>query len=176
MTALRSIVFLLILTCVLTNANVIDKSKVLIDEAVSYLSDAFSSSSPIIQAETITDCGRTSDILQIHYIELHPDPPQKGKELTIDAAGFLSETVDKGSYVDVVVKLGLIRLLQKRYDLCDEVTQVGKECPLDGYQTLHHTLDLPKEIPPGRYSVDVNAFTPDHRKIGCLKVMVTFRP
>uniref|UniRef100_A0A1D1ZGK6 Phosphatidylglycerol/phosphatidylinositol transfer protein n=1 Tax=Anthurium amnicola TaxID=1678845 RepID=A0A1D1ZGK6_9ARAE len=175
MTVLRSIVFFLILSCALTNANVIDKSKVFINEAVSYLGEALSPP-PVIQTETITDCGRSSDILQIHYIEIRPDPPQKGQELTIDAAGFLTEVVDQGSYVDVVVKLGLIRLLQRRYDLCDEVTKVDKQCPLEGYQTLHHSLELPKEIPPGRYIVDVNAFTPDHRKIGCLKVIVTFRP
>jgi hypothetical protein len=99
--------------------------------------------------ETISDCSNGNDILQIKYIHLSPDPPLKGKQLKIDAAGYLREQVGQGSYIDVTVKLGLIKLLQKRFDLCEESQKVNKPCPLEaGDQQLSTTVDLPKEIPP----------------------------
>lgn len=99
--------------------------------------------------ETISDCSNSNDILQIRYIHLSPDPPLKGKQLRIDAAGYLKEEVGEGSYIDVTVKLGLIKLLQKRFDLCEESQKVDKPCPLkQGDHQLQTTVDLPKEIPP----------------------------
>lgn len=99
--------------------------------------------------ETISDCSNGNDILRIDYIHLSPDPPLKGRQLKIDAAGYLKEEVGQGSYIDVTVKLGLIKLLQKRFDLCEESQKVNKPCPLEqGDQQLSTTIDLPKEIPP----------------------------
>ncbi|GBC09758.1 hypothetical protein RclHR1_00910008 [Rhizophagus clarus] len=127
--------------------------------------------------ETISDCSNSNDILQIKYIRLNPDPPLKGKQLKIDAAGYLKEQVGEGSYIDVTVKLGLIKLLQKRFDLCEESQKVNKPCPLEqGDQQLLTTIDLPKEIPPGKYIVDALVYTPDNRRIACLKAVAIFRP
>ncbi|RIA87140.1 ML domain-containing protein [Glomus cerebriforme] len=127
--------------------------------------------------ETISDCSNENDILQIIYINLSPDPPLKGKQLKINALGWLKEEIEEGSYVDVVVKLGLIKLLQKRFDLCEESRKVDKPCPIDkGRQELNTVIDLPKEIPPGKYVVDAKVYTPDSRRIACLKAVVIFRP
>ncbi|CAG8470906.1 10368_t:CDS:2 [Diversispora eburnea] len=127
--------------------------------------------------ETISNCGKEDYILDIKYIHITPDPPLKGKEVDIDAAGYLKETVDKGSYIDIVVKYGLVKLLHKRLDLCEEIQKVGKQCPLEqGDQVLQHTVELPKEIPPGKYIVDANVYTPDDRPIACLKATVVFKP
>jgi len=127
--------------------------------------------------ETISDCSNGNDLLEIMYINLSPDPPLKGKQLTIEALGWLKEEVGYGSYVDVTVKLGLIKLLQKRFDLCEESQKVNKQCPLErGRQELSTTVNLPKEIPPGKYVVDALVYTPDNRRIACLKAVVIFRP
>ncbi|CAG8445430.1 6585_t:CDS:2 [Scutellospora calospora] len=127
--------------------------------------------------DSIQDCGKPEDILHITYLDIAPDPPQRGQELSIDAAGYLTETVVEGSYIELTVKMGLIRLLQKKLDLCEQVEKVNKECPLEkGEQTLQHTVELPKEIPPGKYTVDVHVYTPDRRPIACLKATAFFRP
>jgi hypothetical protein len=127
--------------------------------------------------ETITDCSGVNDILQIIYINISPDPPRKGQKLSIDAAGFLEEEVTQGSYIDVTVKLGLIKLLRKRFDLCEQAESVDKPCPLEkGRQELRVDIDLPKEIPPGKYIVDALAYTADNRRITCLKAVAIFRP
>jgi len=68
----------------------------------------------------------------------------------------------------VTVKLGLIKLLQKRFDLCEEayvvlsflpygqLTSLRRnanatvQCPVEpGSYHVTHTVALPKEIPPG---------------------------
>src|SRR5581483_1893453 len=81
--------------------------------------------------QTISDCSNENDILQIMYINITPDPPLKGKQLNINALGWLREKVGEGSYIDVTVKLGLIKLLQKKFDLCEESQKVNKPCPLE---------------------------------------------
>ncbi|CAG8502452.1 9375_t:CDS:2, partial [Cetraspora pellucida] len=132
---------------------------------------------PKSTAETIKNCGTTDDILTITRLEITPDPPVKGHELNISAAGYLSETVVQGSYINLTVKFGLIKLLKKTLDLCEQVEKVNKKCPLEkGEQTLEHTVELPKEIPPGKYFVDVQVFTPEHRRIACLQATAFFRP
>ncbi|CAG8786050.1 36874_t:CDS:2, partial [Racocetra persica] len=132
---------------------------------------------PKTTTETIHDCGNADDILQLEYLKITPDPPEKGHELHISAVGYLSERVMEGSYINLIVKFGMIKLLQKRLDLCEQVEKVDKTCPLEeGKQTLEHTVELPKEIPPGKYFVDVQVYTPDNRRIACLKATAAFRP
>ncbi|RUP49163.1 ML domain-containing protein [Jimgerdemannia flammicorona] len=129
---------------------------------------------------TINTCGDEKDILIVKHINIDPDPPLKGKPLTIDAAGFLKERVVQGSMVDVIVKYSAIKLLQKSFDLCEQAKQVNKTCPIEeGEFTLVHTVDLPKDIPPGKYTVLAKARTGvegDDRQITCITGVVIFRP
>ena len=54
-----------------------------------------------------------------------------------------------GAYINLSVKLGLITLLRRREDLCEQMKQVDKECPLQvGELTLGREVELPKVIPP----------------------------
>lgn len=46
-------------------------------------------------------------------------------------------------------RLGLIKLLTKELDFCEESAKIDKPCPLKaGHQFLNHEVELPKEIPP----------------------------
>ena len=59
------------------------------------------------------------------------------------------ETVEKGAYVNLVVKWGLITLIQQTADLCEQIENVDLECPLEkGKMVLEKKVDLPKQIPP----------------------------
>jgi ML domain len=85
---------------------------------------------------------------------LNPDPPVKGETLSVDFKGYLKETVEEGAYVDVLVKYGVVKILQKRFDLCEQAGQVNKSCPVEkGDFTIDKDVELPKEIPP----VSINA-------------------
>lgn len=116
-----------------------------------------------------------------------------GNTLTIEAFGTLSQKLEKGAYVRLQVKYGLIRLINMQQDLCDQVSNVDLECPVDkGKITIVKDVDLPKEIPPastrlslffslftnslhqGTYTVFADAYTKDKEHIICLEATVMF--
>ena len=51
---------------------------------------------------------------------MKPDPPVPGKNLTVTVDADVLETIEDGATADVTVKLGLIKLLQKTFDMCEE--------------------------------------------------------
>lgn len=72
-----------------------------------------------------------------------------GTTLTIKASGTLSETVDKGATVNLVVKWGVITLISQTVDLCEQIKNVDLECPLEkGHMALTKEVKLPAHIPP----------------------------
>lgn len=98
-----------------------------------------------------------------------------GQTLTIKATGTFHETVDVGAKVLLQVKYGLIRLINQEADLCDQITNVDLECPLEkGKMVITKEVDLPKEIPKGRYSVLADVYTAEKEKITCLTANVQF--
>jgi hypothetical protein len=69
--------------------------------------------------------------------------------LTIEASGELLEDIEKGAYVILQVKYGLIRLVNTQADLCEQVSNVDLECPIKkGKTTITKDVELPNEIPP----------------------------
>ncbi|KAG0284655.1 Phosphatidylglycerol/phosphatidylinositol transfer protein [Linnemannia gamsii] len=126
---------------------------------------------------TITTCpgGDDTDLLTIDYVNINPNPPLKGEILTIDAKGTLADDVVEGAKIFLVVKLGLIKLLTKELDFCEESAKIDKPCPLKaGDQYLYHEVELPKEIPPGKYIVNVKVKNPDEKQVTCLVATAFF--
>lgn len=114
-------------------------------------------------------------LVEIYKVNLDPNPPLKGQNLTIFAEGIVKETILEGAYVDVDVRYGYIRLLSQTFDLCEQTANVDLECPIkEGKITLETTLELPKEIPPGKYTVVARAYTVDDQPITCLSTTVEF--
>ncbi|KAI0815123.1 ML domain-containing protein [Irpex lacteus] len=123
-------------------------------------------------------CGEASDPIHIKSIEISPDPPVPGKNLTVKVVGEALEVVEDGAYADVVVKVGVIKLLQKEFDLCEEArnADVDLTCPIEkGLYTVTHTVELPKEIPPAPFKVSVNGFTVEDDPLVCLNLQIDFR-
>lgn len=123
----------------------------------------------------IIDCGNTDDILQIQEYNIEPNPPIPGKNLTITGKGTLSEDIIDGSFADVSVKIGFVKLLTKRFDTCEQAKEIDKECPIkQGIVTLEKTVELPSEIPPAKITADIRVAMPDNRQIACIKAIVDF--
>lgn len=99
-----------------------------------------------------------------------------GKTLTITAKGTLNTTVKDGAYINLQVKYGLITIIKQTADLCDTVKKADLKCPIDDGETkITKEVDLPKQIPPGKYSVIADAYTKDDEKITCLTATVEFK-
>ncbi|KAN0064023.1 hypothetical protein ACQY0O_003629 [Thecaphora frezii] len=132
-------------------------------------------SSSFSDAWSWTDCG--SDGVIIKDIQVSPDPPRPGQNLTIHAKGSTSIDIRDGSRADVVVKLGLIKLLSREFDICEEARANNAElqCPLTpGDYELSHTVFLPREIPPAKFRVDIQAYNQDDEDLMCLKLTMDF--
>jgi hypothetical protein len=122
-------------------------------------------------------CGSDTDVVEIKSIEVSPDPPQPGQDLTVNVVAYAHEVVKEGAYVDITVKLGLIKLLQKRFDVCEEArnSDVDIECPIEeGPYNVTQTVALPKEIPPAKFVVEVKGYTVDDEDLVCVNLKVDF--
>jgi len=91
----------------------------------------------------------SEDLVDIKYINLTPNPPQAGKNLTIEAMGILKKDIEEGSYADFEVKYGFIKLLTGTADLCEKAAEVDLECPVKkGEVKIKKIVELPSQIPP----------------------------
>lgn len=125
--------------------------------------------------DTVSVCSQPEDILTIHYIKLTPDPPQKGQELRVQGSGYFKETVTEGSYVDVLVKYGIMTLYSKRIDLCEQAHEIDESCPIEkGNHTIDRLVQLPGKIFPGSYNLYVNAYNVENQQIACLSGHASF--
>ncbi|RDL33663.1 putative Phosphatidylglycerol transfer protein [Venustampulla echinocandica] len=124
---------------------------------------------------TYCNAAHDADLLILDYVNLDPNPPLAGTVLTIEAVGTLLETVGEGAYVNLQVKYGLIKLLTTRADLCEQVSNVDLNCPVEkGKISLIKDVELPQQIPPGTYTVLADAYTVDDKHIVCFEATVKF--
>jgi len=134
--------------------------------------DAF----PVPGNNPLTFCADpVNDILTIERVDLDPNPPLPGQNLTITASGAFSQKIDEGAKVLLQVKYGLIRLINQEADLCEQIGNVDLHCPLEkGKTSLMKEVALPAEIPPGKYTVLADVYTKDKKRITCLESTVVF--
>ncbi|KAK9370986.1 ML domain-containing protein [Lipomyces kononenkoae] len=117
----------------------------------------------------------TSQILDIKYLKIDPNPPLKGAELYIEGEGYLAEQINDGSFVELEVRYGFIRLVKETIDLCEQLANADRPCPLEkGTIKFSKTVELPNEIPPGKYNVIARAYKEDYQMIACLTASVEF--
>jgi len=117
----------------------------------------------------------SDDIIQIESVDLLPNPPQAGKTLDITAVGTVREPIEEGAYVVLQVKYGVIRLISTKADLCEQIKNVDLECPIDqGRLSITKSVELPREIPPGKYPVLADVYSIDDKPITCLVATVVF--
>lgn len=128
--------------------------------------------SPIIQCDIATP-----QILDLQRVVIDPNPPAKGQNLTFVATGHLSQDILEGAYADIDVKYGYIRLIHQTFDLCEQITNVDLECPVKkGEQVISKEVEIPAEVPPGKYLINVRAYTKEDVLITCLSATVEFLP
>ena len=91
----------------------------------------------------------SDDLVEIKYIDLSPNPPLAGQNLTIDAMGYLKTTIEEGAYANFEVKYGFIKLLTGTADLCEQAAEVDLTCPIEkGEVSVQKLVQLPSQIPP----------------------------
>lgn len=110
--------------------------------------------------------------------------------LTIEAKGNFTKKVEDGAYINLSIKYGLIRIINRRADLCEQMSNIDEKCPLEGAKVVTKDVELPKEIPQvctityflralltviqGKYTVLADVYTKDNKKVTCLQAEVQF--
>ncbi|KAH9471585.1 hypothetical protein Pst134EA_005477 [Puccinia striiformis f. sp. tritici] len=110
-------------------------------------------------------------------VEIDPNPPKVGQNLTVRATGTIRRLIEDGAYAVVTVNVGLVRLLQKTFDVCEELRKadVSLQCPMEpGDFDIAYEITLPKEIPPVTYRIDALAYTTDDDDMACANLSVDF--
>ncbi|EJU03762.1 hypothetical protein DACRYDRAFT_21221 [Dacryopinax primogenitus] len=126
---------------------------------------------------TWSDCGDPSFAIEVQSIEVTPDPPVPGKNMTVDVVGTARSSIEDGSFAEVTVKLGMIQLLKKQFDVCMEAQKanVTVQCPVEaGHYAISKTVTLPREIPRTKFIVNVRGSTQDDVDMICLDLSVNF--
>ncbi|KAH9824494.1 phosphatidylglycerol/phosphatidylinositol transfer protein-like [Teratosphaeria destructans] len=117
------------------------------------------------------------DILDLKSVDLDPNPPKAGNTLKIAATGQLSKDVEEGAKIHLTIKYGLITIIRQEVDLCENAGKLDIECPLEKDEEVKLTkeVDLPSQIPPGKYTVVADVYTKSEEKVTCLTATVEFK-
>jgi hypothetical protein len=119
-----------------------------------------------------TSCAKKGDKLTNLAVKITPDPPVKGKSVTIAASGTLSETVSSGT-IDLVIKVLGIPVINKKIDLCTASKKVT--CPIPaGPLSLDVTQAIPSAIPSGQYTGEVTVTDQSGAEITCVDLKLNF--
>ncbi|MDV5146227.1 ML domain-containing protein [Streptomyces sp. SBC-4] len=136
---------------------------------------------------SFTDAGMPTDPLQIESAILTPDTVKPGGEVKLTIKGTVQQAIEDGAYLDVSVKLGLVKLLQKRFDLLGEL----RNGPTGGWAAtpdpaggpikpgkveLTYTMQLQRETPPSKFVVNVRAYTVDDDELASLDFRIDLLP
>jgi len=114
-------------------------------------------------------------LVNIEYINLTPNPPVPGMNLTITAGGTVSKEIDTGK-VHVKVVWNYVALINRELDLCESVKEVNLTCPLKTrFLNITKEVEIPKAVPPGKYVVTADVYMNDPKEeITCLEGIMTF--
>lgn len=96
----------------------------------------------------------------------------------LTALAFVLGRSQEGSIADVTVKIGLIKLLQNQFDICKEArnNDVALQCPVEpGEYAITQVVALPREIPPAKFNVHINAIGAKDEDLTCLDLAIDFR-
>lgn len=77
---------------------------------------------PVPGSQPLNFCKDPKDyILEVHNVDLVPNPPVPGEKLTIKANGTFSEEIEEGATVFLQVRYGLITLIKQNADMCEQL-------------------------------------------------------
>ncbi|EFA83724.1 hypothetical protein PPL_02791 [Heterostelium album PN500] len=126
----------------------------------------------VVNADIWSNCGNPNDIFQISSVSIVPDPPAKGKDLTVTIGGSLSETLTGGN-AHVSVKYGFITILNKDEPICQTNSPIP--CPIEaGPLSKTFTAAIPSNTPSGSYKANIVITDQNKSQIACINVNLKF--
>jgi hypothetical protein len=105
----------------------------------------------VVVGDIWSDCTKPDDKGTVNSVVISPDPPIRGKSLSINATFTLKEEVTGGN-VAIKMKWGEFPIYDQTINLCDLIKDVGKECPLPAKtQQIITSVNFPSDTPTGHF-------------------------
>lgn len=128
--------------------------------------------------EWCNDVDARQYLMELEAVELSPDPPILGTNLTFHGTGSLNGPVTNGSYVDVSAYLGFLRVYAERMDLCEvlDTNNVQVRCPMEpGQYDITHVVEIPSgRVPPIPFRFKITGMSQDNKQIACIHGKIRF--
>jgi len=129
----------------------------------------------------LIDCGTDEDAFKLNSIVATPYPPRSGENVTVEASGTVFIPILEGAFVDITVKLGVVKLLTKRVDICEQARNGGElDCPLpEGEYHVKETFEIPGVAPLGRYTIQARGYMSEESEevdLACADVKLQLLP
>eukprot|EP00744_Colponema_vietnamica_P000857 GILI01001487.1.p1 GENE.GILI01001487.1~~GILI01001487.1.p1 ORF type:complete len:159 (-),score=70.91 GILI01001487.1:219-656(-) len=123
-------------------------------------------------AASWTSCGSDSDPFKLQAMDLMPDPPKRGQDLTIKVQGISDILVDGGK-VDTTVKYLGVTVANEHDDLCEMLAAGGNPCPIQPgtLASSIKTVNIPSVAPTfGKLEATVEMKDKDGNRAACYKL------
>ncbi len=113
------------------------------------------------------NCGSASDLVSISSLSLSPLPAKKGANVSTLISGTLNKGFNSGQW-KVTVQSGIIKKTVSG-DICEELKQKGKSCPVAaGPVNFNHDEAIPAIAPSGTYHI-TSVSTADAGQLFCIQ-------
>ncbi|KAI0035671.1 ML domain-containing protein [Vararia minispora EC-137] len=125
------------------------------------------------------DCSLETDLVQLTSVSMTPEPPKAGQNQTVAVKANILNVIEEGAYAVVEVKFGVIRILNRTFDICDEARRANAsiQCPvLPGYYEIEQTVALPRGIPPSKFKASIRGYSVLDEDLLCGVATVDFSP
>ncbi|KAJ2498700.1 Phosphatidylglycerol/phosphatidylinositol transfer protein [Coemansia sp. RSA 1972] len=122
------------------------------------------------------DVSQLDDILDIKYVDIDPEAPKRSTPIHLTALAYVKERIDKAT-ANVKVKYGFLTLLNRNYDLCEELkSNLNRTCPVEeGMIEFAVDVDVPGFVPPGWFHLEATAWRDeDEKQLGRILADVKF--
>jgi C1A family cysteine protease len=117
-----------------------------------------------------SSCSKASDHLSGLNVQVTPNPPVAGQDVTVAITGSLDETVSSGN-VHITIDAFGIKVIDKSYDLCDLASKGGVHCPLNqGPVNIKVTEAIPKDVPHGTYQGKAVVSDQNSEEVACVNL------
>jgi hypothetical protein len=120
------------------------------------------------------DCSSDDSLVQDRSFTVTPRPLEKGKPLVVTVHGDLQQAVDRGAYVKVVVKYGLIKLFSTTLGLAEELedNDAPVQLPVQPGKVslpLYYGTVFAEDAPQGTYHLQIDAYNDDDTRLACVE-------
>ena len=109
----------------------------------------------------------STNAFQVSSVTLDPYPLQTGKLLKVVTKGLVTQELTAGSRMNLVAKLGFLKIIDENYDLCELHKDQGG-CPITGDTIVNFSRMISDKYPNAKIGMEMRVFDAMNNTAVCL--------